>query len=71
MRRGRVYGTILVDLERRQVVDLLGDRSAETLAAWLRQHVGLKIIARDRAGEYARGITLGAPLAKQVTDRWH
>jgi transposase len=62
-RRGDVYGTILVDLECHEVVDLLPDRSAEPLEAWLREHPGHHL--------HARGISAGAPGAVQVADRWH
>jgi transposase len=70
-KKRQTYGTILVDLERHEVVDLLPDRSADSLAEWLQQHPGVKIITRDRGGIYAEGAQRGAPDAQQVADRFH
>jgi len=70
-KKGNAYGTILVDLERHKVVDLLPECSQESLANWLRQHPGVEVATRDRSRIYREGIAKGAPQAAQVADRWH
>lgn len=70
-RRGARYGTILVDLERHKVVDLLPERSQESLVAWLERHPGVQTATRDRSNIYREALAKGAPDATQIADRWH
>lgn len=70
-RRGNASGTIMVDLERHEVIDLVKGHSTELIANWLRQHPDLEVVARDRSNVCREGIDAGAPEARQIADRWH
>lgn len=70
-RRGRSYGTIVCDLERRRVIDLLPGRSSAPVRDWLAAHPSVTVVSRDRSGPYAEAARTGAPTATQVADRWH
>lgn len=69
--KGQRYGTIVVDLERGAVVDLLPDRDAETVKKWLNEHPGIELVSRDRSSAYAHAASEVVPQAQQVADRWH
>jgi transposase len=70
-RKGQRYGTIVVDLETSEVIDLLPDRDASTVRVWLAAHPGVELVSRDRASSYSRAATEAASQAQQVADRWH
>jgi transposase len=70
-RKGQRYGTIVVDLETSDVIDLLPDRDASTVKAWLETHPGVELVSRDRSSSYSQAATEAAPKAQQVADRWH
>jgi transposase len=70
-KRGQRYGSIICDLERRRIVDLLPDREPVTIEGWLARHPEVRVISRDRGGGYGQAATRAAPQAVQIADRWH
>ncbi len=70
-KKGHRYGTILVDLEKRRVVQLLADRSVETSKTWLSKHPEIDLVSRDRGKIFRQAATEGVPQAQQVVDRFH
>ncbi len=70
-KKGRRYGTILVDLEAQRLVALLPTWEVETVAAWFPQHPSVLIVTRDRPQAITRAIRLGAPQALQIAGRFH
>jgi transposase len=69
--KGQRYGTIVVDLETNDVIDLLPDRDAATVRTWLEAHPGIELVSRDRSSAYSQAASEAASQAQQVADRWH
>jgi transposase len=70
-RRGHKFGTIVVDLQTRKVLDVLPDRTADTSAAWMAAHPEIEVVSRDRGGDYAAAARKAVPGATQTADRFH
>ena len=70
-KRGKGYGTVIIDLQTHDMLDLLADREAESVKQWLLAHSEIEIVSRDRAGAYADAAAQGTPQAQQIADRWH
>ncbi|CAM5647215.1 ISL3 family transposase [Streptomyces griseomycini] len=70
-RKGRHYGTVLIDMATHRPLHLYDGREGEDLAAWLQGHPEVKVICRDRSSGYGEGARVGAPQAQQVADRYH
>ncbi len=70
-RKGLTYGTILVNIETGQVIDLLSGRDGVSLKKWLAKHPEIKIVTRDRASSYSSAVSSILPNTIQVADRFH
>lgn len=71
LRKRKRYATVIINAETGERVDVLADRTAETLEVWLREHPDVEVVCRDGSGAYAEAIRRGLPDAVQVGDRWH
>lgn len=71
LKRRHRYATVIIDAETGERIDVLPDRTAQTLVAWLREHPGAAYVCRDGSGSYGEAIRQTLPQAVQVSDRWH
>ncbi|MGT2494419.1 hypothetical protein ACU4GD_37990 [Cupriavidus basilensis] len=61
--------TIIVDLERREPIEVFAGKEAIAVAAWMHAHPSIEIVARNRARAYSEAVDIALPAATQVSDR--
>lgn len=71
LKRRHRYATVIIDAETGERIDVLPDRTAQTLATWLSEHPGAQDVCRDGSATYAEANRQALPEAVQVSDRWH
>ena len=70
-RKGVTYGSIVVDLDTGEVIDLLGDRASESFQDWLDRHENVSLVSRDRSTDYSAAIMATGRNIVEVADRFH
>ena len=70
-RKGKSYGTIIVNALNHRPVELLKSRDKEEVADWLKEHNSILYVTRDRSSSYSNAIKSGASKASQIADRFH
>ena len=70
-KKGRTYGTIIVDETTHKTVALLDGRDEKTLKEWLQHNKHVTVVTRDRASAYAKAIEEVLPDCMQIADRFH
>ncbi len=65
------YGTIMIDIETRTVVDMIESRKKEDVSQWLETFPNLQLVSRDGSITYAKAISDAGQHIVQVSDRFH
>ncbi|MCQ4210496.1 transposase [Streptomyces longispororuber] len=69
--KGHRYAVILTNADTGERIEVLPDRRAPAVSAWLRRHPGIRVVCRDGSGSFAQAVLDADPTIVQVIDRWH
>ena len=65
------YGTVMIDIETHEIIDLLESRQEDDVTEWLKTYPNLEVISRDGGIMYKSASDKAHPKAKQISDRFH
>ena len=65
------YGTVMIDIETHQIIDLLESRDEKDVTEWLETYPNIEVISRDGGIVYKSSSDKAHPKAKQISDRFH
>lgn len=70
-RKGMTYGTILVNMQTGDVIDLLADRETASFEHWINEHPQITLVSRDRSTDYSSAIANTGRAIIEIADRFH
>lgn len=70
-RKGRIYGSVIIELDRSMNIDLLDDREQESFGIWLEKHRSVELTSRDRSTNYSAAIASSGRKITEVADKFH
>lgn len=71
IKRGHTYGTIMVDIPSRRVIDIIETRELKAVKEWLKTFPSLRYVSRDGSVTYKSAITQANKKIIQISDRFH
>ena len=70
-KKGKHYCTLICDLDKRKVLEILPSRNKEDLLEWLKKYPQIKLVSKDVSITYASAVKEALPKAKQISDKFH
>ena len=71
LKRRYRYGTVMVNIDTGQIIDMIESREKDDVAKWLATYPRINVVSRDGSQQYAAAIRQAHPDAIQVSDRFH
>ena len=71
IKKRETYGTVMVNIETRKIIDMIPSREYEDVKDWLKTYPNIELVSRDGSTTYRKAINDALPNAIQLSDRFH